>query len=359
MPTGVGPLQYPEQPNPLHDLELDNSYFLVKLHDAQAFFEAGWLVKPGFLAFSSSVESSFQPGLPTQSLHQITTLQKNEPCRLGLGVNLTDWLPARAADSLRVTLKYTVVQDTPFKELVDQMGRIGLAAKVSLVRPDWAVAVKVSEITGRLLSYLLREGSQHEIFPLAMDLNLSNLKTGYYDVIGAHGDAGWPTALRMDANGRLTDPNGHLLLHHSYAVIEVLALPRRGEEIARGEPWWELLQRGKEQALDAYPVNDQERRKALEDWRTTLTQVRELARKERGYLLREIGDIIRAAQVEVEDRLVPATRVESFGLEELPGDWQDLLGVRTGLELRQSVRDYQNALTISQRLIGQYDLPEN
>ena len=53
MPTGVSPLQYPEQPTlpEAMALDLDNSYFLVKLHDAQAYFEAGWLVQPGvFLA---------------------------------------------------------------------------------------------------------------------------------------------------------------------------------------------------------------------------------------------------------------------------------------------------------------------
>lgn len=359
MPTGVSSVYYPEQPAPLCNLELDNSYFLVRMHDAQALFEAGWLVKPGFLVFSSSVESTFQPGVPTQSLHQVATLKKNTPCRLGLNTNLTDWLPARAADSLKVTLKYTVVQDTPFKELADQIGQMDLAAKVSLVRPDWAVAVKVSEITGHLLSYLLREGSQHEIFSLTMDLNLANLQTGYYAVVGSQGDAGWPTALRVDANGRLTDQNGHLLLRHSYAVVEVLGLPRRGEEIARDEPWWELLQAGREQVLDAYPASEQERRQLLSEWRATLAQVRTLARKERGYLLREIGDIIRAAQAEIEEKLLPKTTAEAYGLGELPGNWRDVLGVRTGRELRQSVRDYQDALDASRRLIEQYGVQGN
>lgn len=357
MPIGVGPLQYPQQPDPSCDLELDNSYFLVKLHDAQAFFEAGWLQRPGFLTLASSVESSFQPGSPTQSLHQIATLQKNVPCHLGLGINLTDWLPARAADSLRITLNYTVVQDEPFKELVGQMGRIDLAAKVSLVRPDWAVAVKVSEIAGRLLSYLLREGSQHEILTLAMDLNLANLKAGYHAAIGSHGDAGWPTALHVDANGRLTDQKGHLLMRHSYAVVQVLALPRRGEEMARGEPWWELLQRGKEQVQDAYLPDKQARNKAMDEWLSTLAQVRELTRQERGYLWREIQDIIRAAQVEVEKRLLPATRIESFEPETLSTTWQDLLGVRTRQELWESAWDYQNALEVSQQLMEQYQLP--
>lgn len=359
MPTGVSSLYYPEQSQPACNLALDDSYYLVRLYDAQALFEAGWLKKAGYLIFSSSVESSFHPGQPTQSLHQVTTLEKNEPCRLGISANLTDWLPARAADSLKVNLKYIVVQDTPFKQLVDQMGQIGLAAKVSLIRPELAVGVKVSEIVGRLLSYLLREGSQHEVFSLVMDLNLADLKTGYYAVLGSQGDAGWPAVLRIDANGRLTDPNGHLLLRHSYAVIQTLALPRRGQEIARDQAWWELLQAGKEQASDAYPANDQERRQILNQWKATLAQVRVLARKERGYLLREIGDIIRAAQVEVEEKLLPKTTVEAKGLDVLSEDWQDLLGVHTGQELRQSVRDYQTALDVSQELVERYRLSED
>ncbi len=79
MATGVSPLYYPDQPTPNFNQEIDNSYFLVKLHDTQAFFQANWLAKPGLLILSSSVESSFQPNSPTQSLHKISTLQKNIP----------------------------------------------------------------------------------------------------------------------------------------------------------------------------------------------------------------------------------------------------------------------------------------
>jgi hypothetical protein len=354
MPTGVSSVFYPDQPKPLSDLELNNSYFLVRLHDAQAFFEAGWLVRPGFLVFSSSVESSFQPGSPTQSLHQITALQKNTPCHLGISTNLTDWLPARATDSLKIILKYTVVQDTPFRELLDQMNQVGLASKLSLVKPDWAVAVRISDIVGRLLSYLLQEGSQREVFSLAMDLNLASLHTGYYAVVGSHRTGGWPASLRVDESGRLTDLNGNLLLRHSYTVVEVLALPRRGPETARDEPWWELLQTGKEQILDAYPADEPECRDLLKEWRFTLVQVRALARKSRGYLLKEINQIIHAAQVEIEEKLLPKTTAEALGAEELPSDWQNLLDVRTERELRGSVQEYQNAITTSRRLVEKY-----
>lgn len=218
------------------------------------------------------------------------------------------------------------------------------------------MAVKVSEIVGRLLSYLLREDSRHEIFSLVMDLNLANLKTGYHAVLGSHSDESWPATLRMD-NGRLVDRRtGNPLPRHCYAVIEALGLKRRGNEIDRDESWWELLQAGKEQALGADPASEQERRKALSDWKATLAQVRILARKDRGYLLNEIQQMIQAAQVEVEERLLPKTTAEAFGLDELPEEWQDLLGVRTGQELRQSVQGYQDALEVSRRLIEQYEL---
>jgi hypothetical protein len=356
MATGASQLFYPNQPNPRLNLELDNSYFLVKLHDSQAFYKAGLLTEPEFVTFSSSVESSFQPSSSTQSLHKIYSVQKNEPCRFGLGINLTDWLPARPTDWLRINLKYTVSKDKPLQNLMAQLEQTGLVAQVSLLRPDWAVALKVSKIVGQLVSYLLREGSQHEIFSSTIDLNLQDLKAGYHVVVGSHSNEILQTSLKIDANGHLTDINGSSLSRLSYAVIQVLALKRRGHEIARDEPWWELLEAVKEQILDAEPANDQERRKLSIDWRSTLTQVRVLARKQRGFLLPEIREIIAVAQVEVDAKLAPQRANEAFGMEELPPELQDCLGVRTEQELSKLVQDYQGALEVSQQLLEEYNL---
>lgn len=357
MPTGASPLYYPEQAEPRCPLELEDSYFLVRLHEAQAFFDPGWLNKPGYLIFSSAAESTFQPGLKMQSLHQISVLQKNVPCRLGLSVNLTDWLPARSADTLHFNLKYSVIQDTPFKDFLDQVGKLGLIAKVSTMRPELSVALKVSEVVGRLLSISLHEGSQHEIFPLNVDLNLVDLKAGYYASIGSHKDEEWADTLRIKVEGhnvKLTNSRGHQLMSHSYALFQVIALKRLGEEIAREKAWWELLQAGKDQALDSYPISDQEMRRVLDDWRITLSQVRKLAIKEHGCLLTEIQEIIRKAQVEVQEALLPKTKEEAFGVGELPDAWQKLLGVRTEDELRRSAQDYQDALDVSRKLVEQY-----
>lgn len=354
MPTGVSPLYFPEkQPKPLEELKPENCYFLVRLHAAQAFFEAGRLVKPGFLTLSSSIESTFHRNQITQSLHQVTNFKKNTPHQIGLKTNLTDWLPARATDSLGIRLNYAVTQDTPFKDLVDQMERIGLVAKLSLVRPDWAVAVKVSEITGRLLSYMLQEGKTRDVFDLTMDLNITELKAGYYAVFGSPNQTQWPTEVWIDDQGQLGG-EGYLFDKLCYAIIQVLALPRRGEEVARGEPWWELLQTAKEQATNAY-LDEQDQRQALAEWHSTLTRVRELARKEHGCLLVEIREMIQAAQVEVEQTLFPVTTETE---QKLARDWQELLEADTEAELQNSVENYFNLLDQSERLRKLYNSTE-
>ncbi len=357
METGVSPLYYPQQTAPLFNLEPDNSYYRVNLHDAQAFFAAGWLARTGFLIVSSSVESSFQPGSPTQSLHQIAVLQKNVPCHPGISTNLTEWLPARRADSIRVDLKFNVVQDTPFTNLVGQLERLGLVAKVAPLGPQWAVAVKITQIVGRVMSYLVGEGQNHELFTLTMDLNVATLRTGYYAVVGSQTPEPWPDSLQINVNGNVTDSVGLPLHRLSYVVLQVLSIPRRGEESAQGEGWWELLQAGKEQALASYPNTDQERHNVLANWRSTLSQVRALARKEHGYLRKEIDELVQKTQVELETVILPTT-TESHGDVELPAEWQKVLGVRTERELRQSVRDYSDALEASQRLLGHYHLAE-
>jgi len=137
MPSGVSARYYPAQPPPPHPLERDNSYFLVRIHDAQVFFSATWPQRAGFVLVSAAVTSSAYPDQPVKSLYKVDLIARNTPVRLGLSPNLTDWLPAQADASLRIALTYSVVQAAPFKTLLDKMGDTHLAAKVSLIRPEW------------------------------------------------------------------------------------------------------------------------------------------------------------------------------------------------------------------------------
>jgi hypothetical protein len=359
MPSGVSDPYYPIQPDPVYPFELDNGYFLIKLRSAQAFFPAGLLTQVDSLLLSSSVESTFMSGPAAQSLHKLTMIRKNTPSHLGVNTNLTDWLPARATDTVKITLNYTVTRGAPIKALVDRIEQLDLAAKVSVVRPDVAVAVKVTQIVANLLSSLLQEGGQTDVFTLAMDLNVADLKSGYYAVIGSRTDEVWPNMLQVDGNGRLTDRWGHDLSRHSYVVIQVLTLKRRGSEVLRDETWGELLQVGKDQALSAAFGTEEERSKALQNWRANLTQVRMLARKDRAFLQKEVDGIIADAQLEVEQKLLSRTAQEATGLDDLyPDEWQEVLGVSNPQDLRRTVRDYQDALKLSESLMQQYMILE-
>jgi len=358
MPAGVNRPYYPEQANPKFPVELENSYFLVKLHEAQAFFEAGWLDKPSYLIFSSKVESTFQPNTPMQSIYKITTVQKNTPCKLGICVNLTDWLPARTGDSLHIEIQQSVIQDSPIKDLIERFDSLGLIAQVTTARPDLKAAIKVSQIVGKLLSISLDEGGNKDIFKLAIDLPLIDLKAGYYISVGSQKELSWPEWPRIKGDGQnvsLEAPDGNLN-KCSYAIFKVLAFKRRGEEMAREEAWWELLQDAKEQALDACPLDEAERRKVWESWRSILIQVKRMAYKNRMFLKSEIDEIIKTAQVEVLKALTPSTTLETYGDRELPEAWQEILGVSTEEELYSSVRDYQEALELSKRLMESYGI---
>jgi len=353
MPTGVSHLYYPDQPASNPPLELDNSYFCIKIHDAQAFFSTIWPKQAKLLVFSSSVESSFLPSHPTQSLHKLTTLKKNVPCRLGVHTNLTDWLPARKTDTLKITLNYRVIQGKPIETLVNKMEQLQLEAAVSSIKPEMAVAIKVSQIVGHLLSQVLQEGEQTEIFSLTMDKNMVDLKTGYYAILGTQTNEMYPSILEMK-NEYLTARGGHELSRYSYVVLQVLATPTRGRESIRNREWGELLQECKDEAINTIIHDEDDRDDVFQKWRISLEQVKRLALKDRSFLECEVKGVIDEAQLQVEQKLLPSTRQEAEGLKEYPEEWKKVLGVSTPQELRRVVRDYQDAVELSERLLQQY-----
>jgi hypothetical protein len=355
--AGVSSPLYLDGENPSPKLECDNSYALFRLHDAQAFVHLGPLTRPRFLIIGSEIGGSFCGEIVLRSLYTTSIIRKNSPTQLGLSFNFTEWLPVRSTDSVKIHLNYLVVQDSPFKELVDQSGQINLASKLALVRPEWAVATKMSEIVGRMLSYLLGEGRSRELFSLRFDFNFADLRPGYYAVVGSDRDEPLPTKLRIE-NGQLKDRMGNPLCQESYAVIEVIALPRLGQEAARGALWWEALQVGKEQLRKYEPLVDgQARRSALDSWKSTLSQVQVLARKDHSFLLAEIQQIIQVAHTEVMT-VLRTTTTEARSPNLLPEDWQELLGASTESALQQSVLSYQTLLESSKLVRERYQSQE-
>lgn len=351
MPTGSSHLYYPNQDNSGSLLAFDDSYFLIKLHDAQAYFSANLLQQPGVLLVSSSVESSFSQSSPTKSLHRLISLRKNTPHLLGINTNLTKWLPSIEADSLHMNFECKVLHGTPIKSLVDKMDSLQLESVLSLLRPDMAVAASVAKIVGSLLSFFAQEGKETIVFSLDMDINLSGLQVGYNAVLGSHTDEPYPNTLEIK-HGQLSKLGGRELSHYSYVVIEARTIPRLNPEIARRQVWGELLYECRDTVLNATIKNKGDRSEALQRWFFGLEQVRSLARKDRSFLGCEVSALIAEAQLAVDQKL--QTNQEVYGIDEIPSEWQPVLGFSTFQQLRESVRDYQDAVVLSEKLLREY-----
>lgn len=356
MPTGVSHLMRPEdQPTPGHELEPDNSYYLIRLTDAQAFFPAGLLSQAQSLLFTSSVESSLLPGHSTQSLHNYTTIKKNKPFRLGVHADLTDWLPARKSDRINITLKYSVTRGSPIKAFVDKIDDLDLATELSIFGPGMAVGIKVTEIVGKLLSSLLQENQMADVFPpMPIDLDLADMRAGYYVMVGSLTDEIWPRLLAIKENGPLTERSGRALARHSYVVIQVLVLKRRGLKIFQETSWGELLQICRDRAIYATWDNESERRRILQEWKANLGLVRALVSKDHSVLPGEVDEMIGEAHLAVDQHVQPDITHEGFSSVNYPDDWQNVLGFANPQALHSAVNEYHEALTVSEQLLETY-----
>lgn len=353
MPTGASALMKVDQEDIPLALESDNSYFLIKLYDTQVFFPAGLFSVPESVLLSSTVESSFYPRQPITSVYRSAHLRKNSAAHLGIHTKLTDWLPVRAGDSVRVALSLAVVKDKPFEKLIEQLDRVDLSAVLSLGGPEWTVALKVARLTGQLLDYFSGAGLTQPLLELHADFNVSDLETGYYAVIGSNNDEIWPNRVRFTGSHQLCDPTGHLLSRLSYAVFQVQALSRLGPETARDEPWWEVLCAGKEGAIAELETGITPE-KVLRDWRVLLLNVRRMARTTRKFISTEVDSLILSAHAEIGQHLSDPLNLQGTAAE-LDPEWQKVLRVRTHQELQRIVSDYQRAVDASRRLQNHTD----
>jgi hypothetical protein len=354
MAAGYSTLRCLEDPKPDFPLSPDESYYLINLHQAQAYFRGSALVKPAFLTLSSVVESPFQPGQPLKSLYQVTTFRKNQSFRLPINVNLSGFLPARTADALRITMRYIVTRDNPFQKLASKIKDVNLVAKISAVSMEMAVAAKVSEVTATLLSYLLQEGGEDTIFELVTDFNVADMKSGYCYLFGSPDEYPKPRVLQLDGNLELYDDEDRLS-RFCFAVFKVLTIPVIKEEKARDKAWYELLQAGKDKTLAYLQLGRKQRDAAIREWNATLLHVAELARKDQSFLLKEIRQIIGKAQQEIDGKLISDKQPEAFGDQGYPEEWQKVLGVKDRNQLTTSVRDYQDAMEVVERLLKKFD----
>jgi hypothetical protein len=355
MPTGHTSLYYPKiQPQPKSELKIDDSYFLVKLHNCQVFFQGDWWNQADLFTLTSSVESSFRTGSPIQSLLKSSAIKKDTPCKLGLNTNLTDWLPARVNANLKISLTYNVLKGKPIQNFIKYVEKADLVTKLTL-GSGLESAIKTTTIVANLLSFLAQEGEQKDIFNLQnMNLDIGEMKTGYYVSLGSHTneESIHPENLRINDFGNLESSDN--LSRFSYAIIQILAIPRLQMESFREQQWWQLIDTVKNDIFQENPRNNKEREEIFTEWHLALKYATNLARRQPEFLWNEIKDILATAGAEVINRFPVIIQTESNTDDDLPFSLQTILEVETQSELRDLVNKYQDRLKISREILSQY-----
>ncbi|MEM7064347.1 MAG: hypothetical protein AAF572_14425 [Cyanobacteria bacterium P01_B01_bin.77] len=354
MITGTTAFQYlkGQPPNQIY-IKPGHYYYQFRLHEVSAFFKASWLKNFDSLVLISEVTNTLHPDITVRSLHTVKAIERNQAFQLGIRTNLTNWLPARSTDSIKIIIKYMGIRSSPVKDLLMHLEQAGLVATLSALEPEWKVALKVSNVVGKLTSHLLQEGTVQELFSITQQFNVSKLKTGYYAAWRCLDNEVFPSSLSLNSHKQLVNGSPPRPVKScSYVILQIHAIERLGVEILRHEPWWQLLQVSKDEIMYECELDDSlspEKAKGItKQWQDTLRQVKKMLRADKGYLLSEGSDVIRAASYEVSKKLRSSKILQSFGLELLPTEWQHLLGVSTFEELQKSAENYQDALQWSQ-----------
>lgn len=355
MTTGTTPFLYPDrQPPNQTTIQPGNHYYQFRLHEANAFFNASWFAGLEVLLLVSEVESTIHPDTVIRSLHAVKTAKRNQSCQMGLRLNLTSWLPARSSDSCKITIKYIGIQSSPTKNFVEQLQESGLSVVVSMLEPEWQVALKVSDIVGKMTSYLLREGFAHELFAVTHEFNLDSLKTGYYAAIGHAPNEEVTSNLIWGPQQKLLSKGGRRPVENlSYATLRVAMQTRMGEEVVRHEPWWQILKTAKDEIVDGeFSLSGSSTAdktvELMQLWGDALRQAKKLIREDKRYLSIEVKDIFASFSQEIKEKLDPPRTRQSFGETSIPIAWQPFLDVSTLEELENRAANYKEELQWSQ-----------
>lgn len=350
MITGTTPFQYlkGQPPNQVY-IKPGDYYYQFRLHEAIAFVQSSWLKNFDSLVLISEVANTLHPDITLRSLHTVKAIEQNQSCQIGIRTNLTNWLPARSTDSCKITIKYMGIRSSPIKDVLLHLEQAGLIATLSALEPEWKVALKVSNVVGKLTSHLLQEGTIQELFSITQQFNVNELHTGYYAALRCFDNEVLLSSLSLNSRKQLV--NGippRPVKDCSYVMLQVHAIERLGLEVLRHEPWWQILQITKEEILDECVLDDlissQETWELKKKWQDTVRQARRLIREDKGYLLVEGMEILRLSSKEVFEKLQPSKTLQSFSSDLLTSDWQELLDISTWEELKQCTDDYQDAL---------------
>ena len=229
--------------NPIETVNEGKSYFVVKIHSAQADFCGPIWDKVQGLVVTSSVclNHAVLGSEPIRALQFSRKVKKGTAEKLGTSKNLINFVPAVMN---RVSISIDFILDI-HNRMADLSGLINAGAFVASVSlgPGAAVTAKtVSEISQKLITTFIPDpNEQRPILQFTGDFNIpaKELRDGYYVILGTR-DPKKPLpseSAKMEVKDDGLYINGEPVTDLSYVILSVFSKGARTRDLNEGASW--------------------------------------------------------------------------------------------------------------------------
>lgn len=368
----TSPRFVPFDSNPPKPISAGKSYFVVKIHAAQADFFAPIWQKAERLVVTSSVSLN-HPILgnePLSAIHFTREVQKGVPQKLGSRKNLIDFVPAMMTH-VSISVNFILDMHNRFADLSTLINTGEFVASATL-GPGAALAAKtVSGISQKIVSTLITNpDEQKPILQFEGDFDISTDKfcEGYYVILGSNDQKNLPlpedtAILEVTDTGLLIDGKSTDL---SYIILSVSSKGARTRDLNEGAAWDKKLREAEAVALDVQcdsRMTEDEKNKEWAKCKSMLKEAHVILINDDNYLREESDNIYRQAMTECGDKIfgteskfVKAARGGSESTR-LHLDLESL-GVSNNEDLESSLNKYAHDVAETKRFIKKEKIRE-
>jgi hypothetical protein len=341
------------------------TYFVVKVHSAQAVFAGSLWERVNRLIVTSQVALN-HPSLgadPLRAIQRSREVRKDRAEQLGLSPNLVNLVPA-TMDRVSVSVEFILDKENRLAALGGLINDDAFLAAVSLA-PGVALAARtLGALSQKILQTFLQPQERQPILQFSGDFNIAtgDLRDGYYVLLGTR-DERYPLPrplppLKVQDGDLFAD--GRPVTQWSYVVLDVRCLECRTRDLNDGAPWAAKLRQAEAvaQRLANDPLADAgERQRAQDECRDLLKEAQLLLLADANYLDGEARCIIKAAYAECSQQILGAgPQPVSKGLAQAPpGRSADRawLGIPADEDLNAVRARYAEQVAAARRVISE------
>jgi hypothetical protein len=316
-------IPFPGSPGP--SVVPGETYFLIKVTQAQAYFKAALLDRSNQLIVTSTVALHDKSTAESfKTIQRVCSVKKNEPCLLGVGQNIVSLVPA-TMPRLTVGLQFTLARKNRLKALESAINSHGFATGLSLAPTTVATARAVGAAAGHILRAFLDDDERKSLLEFTIDLNIAtrDLREGYYVVLASAG-APLPDPQQLSVNGLELHTNGVPVRDCSYVILQVRFAELRTRELNEGAPWEEALRQAEAIAERGATMRgkggETRQQRVWAECSKHLQAARVLMNSDVNYHRRELSNILSMCDVEC--------RAKVFGEASRPAQGRMVLGIR-------------------------------